>query len=290
MRIRCCLILVFGLASFVLPSLAMAQQQWKLVWSDEFEYHGLPDPSKWDYEVGMLRNHEEQCYTKTRLENARVEDGMLVIEGRKEHFANPAYDPAAKADSPKARKFADYTSASLVTKGKADWTFGRLEVRAKEPQGKGVWPAIWMLGCNVGEVGWPRCGEIDVVEFVGQWPNQILGTAHLLKDGKHAKSEGKLVVEKPFDDFHVYAVEWFPDHMDFFFDQRKYHTFQISEVNQKDGNPFLKPQFLLLNLALGGDWGGAIDNSVMPQKYLIDYVRVYQDARSQAMGDVTKRP
>ena len=145
-------------ASFLLlcSSLAMAQE-WKLVWSDEFDKPGvtdpsLPDPSKWNYEEGFVRNNEAQYYTHARLENARVEDGMLVIEGRREKFTNARYNPNATR-GPASRPSADYTAASLITMGKAAWKYGRIEVRAKLPQGLGVWPAIWMLGANFRQIG-----------------------------------------------------------------------------------------------------------------------------------------
>src|SRR5262249_28802362 len=159
-----------------------------------------------------------QYYTRARMENARVESGMLIIEGRRERFANPFYRPDAKAGSA-SRQYADYTSASLITRNKADWKFGRIEVRAKLPQGRGVGPAIWMLGTNRNEVGWPACGEIDVMEFVGHTPGLVHATVHFRKDGRHFSSGNTLVVDRPFDRFHVYALEWFADHMDFYFDE-----------------------------------------------------------------------
>ena len=146
---------------------------WRLVWSDEFDYTGLPDPKKWDYEEGFVRNNEAQYYTRARKENARVENGMLVIEGRKEKFPVPQASSGGKG-----RQFADYTAASLITLNKADWKFGRIEVRAKLPQGRGVWPAIWMLGSNIRQVGWPACGEIDIMEFVGHTPGFVHATVH----------------------------------------------------------------------------------------------------------------
>ncbi|MCY2953885.1 MAG: glycoside hydrolase family 16 protein [Planctomycetota bacterium] len=262
---------VFAVAVLLFPTLMLAAE-WKLVWSDEFDYQGPPDPAKWDYEEGFVRNNEAQYYTRDRRENARVEDGMLVIEGRKEKFANARYSATATR-GPSTRPFADYTAASIITRKKADWTFGRIEVRAKLPQGRGVWPAIWMLGTSG---GWPAGGEIDIMEFVGHTPDVVHATVHFRKDGKHLSSGNRVTVEKPFDDFHLYAVEWFPDRMDFYFDKQKYHMFPISRADDNNQNPFLKPQYLLINLALGGSWGGKIDDSIFPQKFLVDYVRVYQ--------------
>ncbi len=249
--------------------------QWELKWSDEFETEGLPDAAKWNYEEGLVRNEEPQFYTVGRKENARVERGNLVIEGRREEFPNPNY--RAGSDNWKEKNpFAPYTSASLTTQGKASWQFGRIEVHAKLPQGKGMWPAIWTLGDDIGKVGWPKCGEIDIMEFVGKEPDKIHGTTHFSVDDEH-RSKGKaLTVDKPFDAFHVYAVEWFPDRIDFFFDGNKFHSFALDESGVGADNGFRKPHYLLLNLAIGGAWGGEIDDTVLPQKYLIDYVRVYQ--------------
>ena len=241
---------------------------YKLVWSDEFDRPGLPDPSKWGYEEGYVRNHEAQYYTRARLENARVENGMLVIEARKEHFRIPQARPGSK-------EFADYTSAALVTLHKASWKYGRIEARAKLPHGLGTWPALWTLGDDP-KTGWPACGEIDIMEFVGHTPDKVFATVHYQKDGKHASSGHPLEVAAPWDAFHVYAVEWTPERMDFFYDQTKYHSFKITTADNNGKNPFRRPQYLLLNLALGGEWGGKIDDSILPQKYMIDYVRVYQ--------------
>ena len=251
---------------------------WRLMWSDDFDTAGLPDKTKWGYETGFVRNNELQFYTRDRLENARVENGSLVIEGRKERYENPNYRPGAgpMRNRRSGTQFADYTAASLITERKASFLYGRIEVRAKLPQGKGVWPAIWMLGTNHATVGWPRCGEIDIMEFVGKEPDRVHATLHFSKDGKHASKGGTLTTRAPYDNFHIYAVEWFPDHMDFFFDEQKYFTFQIDDAGAGPDNPFRKPHYLLINLALGGSWGGPMDDTVLPQKYLIDYVRVYE--------------
>ena len=247
---------------------------WRLVWSDEFNYRGLPNPEKWAYEEGFVRNAEMQYYTKERLENARVEDGKLIIECRKEKFANPKYH-AGSDNWQRQREFAQYTAASLTTKAKASWQYGRVEVRAKLPRGKGVWPAIWMLGTNITKIGWPRCGEIDIMEFVGKEPNTIHANAHFARGGKHASNGGKLTAPAPYDDFHLYAIEWFADRMDFYFDDTKYHTVKLDDLRADDA-AFRAPQYLLINFALGGAWGGEIDEGVLPQRYEIDYVRVYQ--------------
>jgi beta-glucanase (GH16 family) len=259
------------------PATAAAPgSKWELVWSDEFDRDGLPDPAKWNYEEGFVRNHEKQYYTKERKENARVESGRLVIEGRKEQFKNPRYR-AGSASSRSADEYAEYTAASLITSRKASWLYGRIEVRAKLPQGQGVWPAIWMLGDSHTTVGWPRCGEIDIMEFVGHDPNHVHATVHYSLDGKHKSNGSKLEISAPYNDFHIYAVEWNKERMDFFFDEKKYHTFQLKGADENGENPFRKPQFLMINLALGGSWGGKIDDAIMPQKFLIDYVRVFKE-------------
>jgi len=248
----------------------------RLLWSDEFDRDGLPDPAKWSYEVGFIRNKEQQYYTSARPENCRVENGVLVLEGRKEPYPNPSVKAGADADDPAGGSMAHYTSASIHTFAKAEFRYGRIEVRAKIPQGQGVWPAIWTLGTDIRSVNWPRCGEIDIMEFVGHTPDKVHATLHYSQDGKHASSGEALSVSRPFDDFHVYALEWTPQRMDFFFDDRLWRSFDVAHATEPDGNCYHKPHYLILNLALGGAWAGAIDDSILPQRFLVDYVRVYE--------------
>ncbi len=244
------------------PTNTPAPLDWQLVWSDEFDTPGLPDKQKWGYEVGFMRNNEAQFYTRERQENVRVADGSLVITARKEDYQRAAY-----------------TSASLITKDKAEWTYGRVEVRAKLPTGRGTWPAIWMLGANIDQVGWPDCGEIDIMENVGFAPDTIYGTVHT-GAYNHIKGSARgsnLSIDAPYQDFHIYAIEWLSDHIDFFVDDKKYFTFW----NENTGTaawPYDQPFYLIINLAIGGAWGGqqGIDDSIFPQQYWIDYVRVYQ--------------
>ena len=264
-----------------LLALPAAASDWKLVWSDEFDKPGLPDPAKWDYEVGFVRNNEAQYYTRQRQENARVEDGRLVIEARKEQFQNPAYNPAAKDKrvGRRSRQFADYTSASLTTRGKASWTYGRIEVRAKLPTGRGTWPAIWTLGR---EGGWPACGEIDIMEFVGFEPGKIHANIHTRKYN-HVQRTGKgsqITISDASEAFHVYALEWSHDRIEFFVDEKKYFTYE-NEGTGVDVWPYDREQYLILNLAIGGAWGAqkGIDDTIFPARYYIDYVRVYQRPR-----------
>ncbi|MEJ2647830.1 MAG: glycoside hydrolase family 16 protein [Sedimentisphaerales bacterium] len=257
--------------------------QWKLTFSDEFDYTGLPDPNKWGYEKGFIRNNESQYYTDARKENARIEDGMLIIEAIKEKYPNPSYDP--NSQNRRGRRtpaFAEYTSASLVTLGRESFLYGRIEVRAKVPTGRGTWPAIWMLGTNIRQAGWPACGEIDIMENVGFDPNNIHGNIHT-QAYNHTRGTNKgatVKINEPYDSFHTYAIEWFEDHIDFFIDDNKYFTFK----NEGTGNavwPYDKPFYLILNLAIGGDWGGqkGIDDTIFPQKYYIDYVRGYEEVQ-----------
>jgi beta-glucanase (GH16 family) len=253
-----------------------AHKKWTLVWGDEFNYTGLPDSAKWGYEEGFIRNYESQYYTKSRKENAWVSGGVLTITGRKEAYPNQRYVPGSTAWQHKD-SLSGYTSAALLTLNKKHFTYGRVEVRAKIPQGLGVWPAIWMLGVDRGLVRWPYCGEIDIMEFVGHDSTRIYGTVHYADTVKHehASSGGKIETHAPYNGFHVYALEWSPTALDFFFDHSLYHHFDITQAGSTD-NPFRKPFYLLLNLALGGAWGGPINDTNLPQKYEVDYVRVYQ--------------
>lgn len=233
---------------------------WQLVWSDEFERDGAPDPAKWDCEHGRVRNGEAQFYTAGRAANARVERGVLVLQAHREDWEGAAY-----------------TSASLHTKGKASWAHARIEVRAKLPRGRGLWPAIWMLGDNWHEVGWPACGEIDVMEFVGFEPDVVHHNVHT-GGFNHNRGNGRGIrVPLPgaSDGFHVYAVEWDRQRMAFTIDGAT--TFVVdNDHTGVQSWPFDAPFFLLLNVAVGGSWGGqkGIDESVFPQQMEVDWVRV----------------
>lgn len=243
-----------------LATVAM-QGSWKLVWRDEFNYDGPPDPAKWGYEKGFVRNKEAQYYTADRRENARVENGKLVIEARKDDFEGHPV-----------------SSASLTTQGHASWTYGRIEVRAKIPTGKGTWPAIWMLGDDHAD-GWPKCGEIDILENVGFDPNEAVFTVHSTKPdgtGHAAWGESTTVPNLPAA-YHVYAVEWSASAIVWSMDGKTVHVYSKADPHGVAW-VFDKPQYLLLNLAVGGAWGGqqGIDDTIFPARYEIDYVRVYQ--------------
>jgi beta-glucanase (GH16 family) len=234
---------------------------WTLVFSDEFDRPGALDPAKWGYETGYIRNKEAQYYT-TRPENVRVEAGNLVIEGRKEAYQGFGY-----------------TSASVNTQGRFEFLHGRVEVRAKLAAGVGAWPAIWMLGTSRSQVGWPACGEIDIMENVGFDPLRIHASVHTAAYNHVIGTQKTAIVSvaDPSAGFHVYAMEWYADRIDIFVDGEKYFTFRNEGTGSRTW-PFDKPHYLLINLAIGGGWGGqkGIDDSIFPQRYLIDYVRIFQ--------------
>lgn len=239
--------------------------EWVLDWEDQFNQDGLPNPAIWSYEVGKIRNNEAQFYTKDRLENARIENGMLLIEARKDNYNGN-----------------EITSASIHSSGKKSMLYSKIEVRAKVPEGRGAWPAIWMLGeSKTKKINWPECGEIDIMENVGYDPDKVHFNVHT-KAYNHVMNtnKGKIVPDiNPSQDFHIYAIEWYTDRIDFFLDGVKQFTFLKEEGNDKW--PFDKSQYLILNLAIGGAWGGqkGIDDTKFPFKYYIDYVKVYKQKK-----------
>jgi beta-glucanase (GH16 family) len=237
---------------------AASSGQWKLVWSDEFDYNGLPDTTKWGYDVGCTGwgNQELESYTKGKAENARVENGTLIITARKE-----------KVDQ------CNYSSARLVTKNKGDWVYGRFEISAKLPQGRGLWPAIWMLPTDNAYGIWPKSGEIDIMENVGFNPNRVNFTIHA--EGSDAGTNALL--DDPYTKFVVYALEWYNDRMDFYADDKKMFTYKNDNSGIKMW-PFNKRFHMLLNIAVGGSWGGqnGVNDTVFPQSMTIDYVRVFK--------------
>jgi beta-glucanase (GH16 family) len=247
---------IFLLVIFLIPALGFGQTK-KLVWSDEFNYKGLPDSTKWVYEKGLVRNREPQYYTSNRPENARVADGNLIITAIKEDYSG-----------------AKYTSASVTTRGKYDFTYGRVEVKAMLPKGTSVWPAIWTLGATRG-ARWPAGGEIDILEYWGTQPDTICANVHT-GDYNHTKGTGrggKTVFKDPWKKFHIYALEWFPDRLDFYFDKKLYYS--CKKKGEGIGEwPFDSPQYLLINLALTRGKSG-IDDTTFPAEYRVDYVRIY---------------
>jgi beta-glucanase (GH16 family) len=236
------------------------KEKWELAWAEEFEYNGKPDAGYWSYEKGHIRNHELQYYTD-RLDNVTVGNGVCAI--------------TARLEGPDS-----ITSASINTLGKYDILYGRAEVRAKVPSALGTWPAIWMLGTNSAEVGWPTCGEIDIMEHVGYDPDHIHANIHTVAYN-HVKGTNKgntISVEDPSAGFHIYALEWYKDHMDFFYDDSLYFTYQNDMEGDPDTWPYDKPHYLLINLAYGGSWGGrqGVDTTLLPLTFTIDYVRYYR--------------
>jgi len=231
------------------------ESDWKLVWSDEFNNPGLPDTSNWTNEVGFIRNNELQYYTLRRVENSVVNEGNLLIIGRKE-----LYDSAG------------YTSASLTTDRKHSWTFGKIEARMKLPKGQGMWPAFWMLGQNIHQTGWPKCGEIDIMEHINS-EDILYGTLHWDNEN-HVSSGSKTPCS--VTEFHNYAVEWAHDSIRWFLDGVKYHGVCIKEgVNSTE--EFHRPHYIILNLAIGGDWPQNPDETTQfPDTVFVDYVRVFQ--------------
>lgn len=233
---------------------------WVLVWSDEFNSGSVPDPTYWGYEIGFIRNNELQYYTD-RPENAYISNGNLVIKAIKENYQG-----------------AQYTSASLQTKYKYSFQYGRLEARMKLPMGKGLWPAFWTMGENYDIVNWPACGEIDVMEHVNT-ETQVHGTVHW-DDGGHQSNGASTPVADP-SAYHLYSIEWDSSSIKWFVDGVQYHAVNISPGSMSE---FRAPHFIMFSLAVGGDWPGPPDGSTVFPAYLyIDYVRVYQRAGSPTL-------
>jgi len=241
----------------------------KLVWSDEFDKNGKPEETKWGYDLGdgcptvcSWGNNEAEYYTNDP-KNVRVEDGKLIIEAIKEEKGGKSY-----------------TSSRIVSKGKGDWLYGRIEVKAKLPSGRGTWPAIWMLSTDWSYGSWPASGEIDIMEHVGVDPGVLHGTIHTeaYNHRKHTQKEGKITMPGLTTEFHVYAINWTKDQMNFYVDNIMYHSVTRDPKEDFKGWPFDKRFHLIINLAVGGDWGGmkGVDETIWPKKLEVEYVRVYQ--------------
>lgn len=247
-------------------------QDWVLIWSDEFNQPGLPDPDKWSYDTGGdgWGNNELQYYTSNRSENARIEDSTLIIEAKKESYSGNSY-----------------SSARLVSKNKGDWLYGLIEVRAKLPSGRGTWPAIWMLPTSMEYGAWPSSGEIDIMEHVGYDPGIIHATVHTdsLNHIKGTQVGKNINVDDCSSQFHVYKVEWDSGRVDAYVDNEKYFSFDNKYLDYKTW-PFDKKFHLLLNIAIGGSWGGAqgVDSTITSARMYIDYVRVYQQVESRPLS------
>lgn len=237
----------------------------KLVWHDEFDSPVL-DESKWKYDTGYIRNKEHQYYTKNRSKNLRIEDSKLIIEAHREKYDY-------------GNGIATCTSAEITTQGKASWKYGRFEIKAKVPMGRGTWPAIWMMGTDISKIGWPRCGELDIMEYVGYNPGVFHFTLHGTKNGEYARAGAQTFKTSiPEERLAVFAIEWDEEGICYFIDETMVCEYKRGENIDMEPYPFDKEMFLLLNLAIGGTWGGleGIDESIFPARYEIDYVRVYQ--------------
>lgn len=226
-------------------------------WSDEFDKDGAPDATKWGYDIGTgsggWGNNELQYYTN-RSQNVIVEGGILKIKAIKENYNGSGY-----------------TSARLLSQGKFSFTYGRVEVRAKVPAGVGTWPAAWMLGNNISTVGWPNSGEIDIMEYRGSELNKIYGTLHYPgRSGGNADGSTRQIANASTE-FHIYSVEWNAATIKIFVDGQLYHT-----VVNSNSLPFNQDFFILLNLAMGGTFGGPVDPAFTNATYEVDYVRVYK--------------
>lgn len=265
----------FGLAILVLTSCGSKKPvyhtittptgTWELVWDEEFDYEGFPDSSKWSYDTKGNStgwgNNEAQYYTEANKNNVWVKDGMLTITALKQSVEDKKY-----------------TSARLVTKDKGDWLYGRFEIRAKLPTGRGTWPAIWMLPTDWEYGGWPSSGEIDIMENVGYDPDTIVASVHT-ETYNHVigtQKNARIACPDSYHTFHTYVLEWEEDEYRVYIDDIHYFTFKNERSGYKEW-PFDKRFHLILNLAIGGNWGGAkgVDDSLLPHRFEIDYVRVY---------------
>lgn len=240
-------------------SFGVHAQERKLMWSDEFNGDAL-DLTSWNFELGDgcpnlcgWGNNERQVYTK---ENHRLEDGKLIITAKKEGDR--------------------YTSTRITTQGKHEFQYGRMEARAKVAVGQGIWPAFWMLGSDIKEVGWAACGEIDILEYVGREEDMVYTTLHVPAGHGDSAFSKKTKFEDIEEGYHVYAAEWSPEQIEFFVDDQSVFVYN-PEDKTKAVWPFDQPFYFIINLAIGGNFGGPdVDDSIFPQEYAIDYVRVYQ--------------
>lgn len=276
--------LLYCLVFAALFAPAQSQENYKLVWSDEFEVDGRLDSTVWNYENGYARNEELQWY---QPDNAFCKDGLLIIEARKERRKNPLYQAGEGGDWRTSREFVECTSSSVTTAGKKEFLYGRVVVRARIPVGKGAWPAIWMLGASM---EWPSNGEIDIMEFYRkQGVPHILANAAWGTDQKWvAKWNSKAIPFSHFlsqnpdwaSEFHIWRMDWDEKAIRIYLDDELLNEILLKDTYNgtigEGKNPFMQPQYLLLNLAVGGINGGPVSENAYPMRYEIDYVRVYQ--------------
>lgn len=244
------------------------KQGYRLVWSDEFDYEGEPNPEKWSYDLGnhQWANRELQAYTN-RPSNVYVKDGKLTIKALKEKDGER-----------------EYTSTRLITYGKKSWQYGLFEFRVKLPKGKGSWPAVWMLSDAIRNgTSWPGCGEIDIIEHTGKKENELLFSLHSEKHNHTRHDTKQYVTTKDFsgvcEEFHDYMMEWTPDYIEFYVDEKsacRYNKTDDSEDQSEKAWPFDQSFYLIFNIAVGGSLGGEVDESQLPYLMEVEHVRVYQ--------------
>jgi len=289
MKPRCFFGLVYVIITGISTSMAMEHSSkgevkagvqvpagFKLAWADEFDKNGKPDPLNWNYEIGFVRNMELQWY---QPENARCENGRLIIEGKREQKLNPHYKPDSK-DWKESRQYGDYTSASLTTKGLHAWMYGRFEMRARIDTRAGLWPGFWTLG-NKGI--WPGCGEIDIMEY---YRGMLLANAAWASEKPWTPQWDD--IRKPItefndlqwsDKFHVWRMDWDAESIKLYVDDYLMNSVDLTRTfnkNKEGKNPFRQPHYIILNLAIGGTSGGDPSHTEFPARYEIDYVRVYE--------------
>ena len=233
-----------------------------LIFQDEFDTDGAPKAANWGFDIGTGNNgwgNNEKEYYTNRPENCKIENGVLKIVARKESFMG-----------------AGYTSSRILSKGKIEQKFGRIEARIKVPYGKGLWPAFWLLGADSDTVVWPQCGEVDIMEYLGNNPTTIFGTVHGPGySGSNAISKNYVLTNNRFDnDFHVFGIEWGQDYVNYYVDDVLYN--QITPKDVKGEWVFNKPFYMILNMAVGGNFPGEPNlETIFPATMLVDYVRIY---------------
>jgi beta-glucanase (GH16 family) len=286
----CCLILLMvslftGQSAYGggLRKLDATSGGYKLVWSDEFNKYGRPEPKNWTYEKGFVRNRELQWY---QPDNARCENGLLIIEGRRERKANPRYRTNSR-NTRERREYAEYTSASLTTKGLHKWQYGRFEMRGRIDTRSGLWPAFWTLGA---EGRWPGCGEIDIMEY---YRGMLLANAAWGTERRWVpKWDDVRIPIQDFNEpgwqgkFHLWRMDWDADSIKLYVDNVLLNTIDLKETFNKDKegrNPFRQPHYIILNLAIGGTNGGDPSKTKFPARFEVDYVRIYQKQPQKAV-------
>lgn len=258
-------------ATFALAAVAQTSQDWKLVWSDEFDRDGKPDPAKWTYETGFVRNQELQWY---QPENARCGKGLLIVEGRRERKKNPDFQPGSQ-NWKTNREYAEYTASSLTTKGLASWRYGRFEMRGRIDTRAGLWPAFWSLGVDG---RWPNNGEVDIMEY---YKGTLLANLIWAGPGRTSSfTRRKPVSSFPegwANEFHVWRMDWDENRILITVDGEVLNDSDLNHAANPDGkNGFRQAQYIILNLAIGGNAGGDPSTTEFPARLEVDYVRIYQ--------------